>query len=204
MIGLTEFSLRHFKRNFAGTKILNMTSEEFLGHINYGTSSNSILSKLDYERFSKDAPFVRKGEFEFSRLITIPNTFDCLSSNMMITLENAQYLRSDYGTRTPEELPVLSRWFELPPPIKPPIAENITIVLYSKEQLEKESPDIKLDFDWGIVAILAHNGSEPEPIPPITMFRNSLGVEEGGNGVPLNKEKYLESVEFWKKHANIK
>lgn len=200
MIGLTEFSLRHFKRNFAGTKILNVTPEEFLTYLDHLVDGQME----DQSNVINTMAIIRKGEFEFSRLITISNRYNCLSSNMKITLENAQYLRSDYGARTPEELPVLSRWFELPPPIKPPIAENITIVLYSKEQLEKEEPDTKLDFDWGIVAILAHNGLEPEPIPPITMFRNSLGVEEGGNGVPLNREKYLESVEFWKNHANIK
>ena len=51
MIGLTEFSLRHFKRNFAGTKILNMTSEEFLSYINHGTGSNFIL--LQYKKYEE-------------------------------------------------------------------------------------------------------------------------------------------------------
>ena len=38
---------------------------------------------------------------------------------------------------------------------------------------------------------------------PITMLRNTL-VEEGGSGVALDREKYMESVDFWKKHATIK
>lgn len=29
---------------------------------------------------------------------------------------------------------------------------------------------------------------------PITMMRNALGVEEGGSGVKLSRDKYLESV----------
>lgn len=39
---------------------------------------------------------------------------------------------------------------------------------------------------------------------PITMFRNALGKEEGGSGIPLDKKKYLESVEFWTNHAFTK
>lgn len=39
---------------------------------------------------------------------------------------------------------------------------------------------------------------------PITMMRNALGKEEGGSGVPLNRELYLKSVEFWKKYVLVK
>lgn len=39
---------------------------------------------------------------------------------------------------------------------------------------------------------------------PITMLRNALGPQEGGSGVPLDRVKYQESVEFWKNHINIK
>ena len=45
---------------------------------------------------------------------------------------------------------------------------------------------------------------EPAEIPmvPITMLRNALGVEEGGSGVPIDREAYRRSVEFWSRHAN--
>ena len=36
---------------------------------------------------------------------------------------------------------------------------------------------------------------------PITMLRNALGVEEGGSGVPLDREAYLRSVAFWEGNA---
>lgn len=39
---------------------------------------------------------------------------------------------------------------------------------------------------------------------PITLMRNALGKEEGGSGVPLVRETYLESVEYWQKHAIVK
>ena len=37
---------------------------------------------------------------------------------------------------------------------------------------------------------------------PITLMRNALGVEQGGSGVPLEREAYLRSVAFWETHAN--
>ena len=39
---------------------------------------------------------------------------------------------------------------------------------------------------------------------PMTMMRNALGKEEGGSGVPLDKEKYKEAVAYWSVHALIK
>ena len=39
---------------------------------------------------------------------------------------------------------------------------------------------------------------------PETIIRNALGVSEGGSGVPLDKEKYLKSVDFWSKNATVK
>lgn len=202
MIKLTNFALRHFDKNFTGTK-LNISPEEFESYIRNEIHSIQPNKMPD---FKNDQYHIRHGEFSFSRLITIPNIFGCDLSNMEITDDNSKYLVSGYSSRVPEELPVLSRWFELPIEYKSklPKCENITIVLYSRDQLNKENPDSYFEYDWGIVAILSHDGTDPEPIPPITMFRNSLGVKQGGNGVPLNKEKYLLSVDYWNKRANIK
>jgi hypothetical protein len=33
-------------------------------------------------------------------------------------------------------------------------------------------------------------------------MRNALGVAEGGSGVPLDRDAYARSVEFWSRHAN--
>ena len=38
---------------------------------------------------------------------------------------------------------------------------------------------------------------------PITMMRNALGKKEGGSGVKLDHEKYMESVKFWDENASI-
>ncbi len=44
----------------------------------------------------------------------------------------------------------------------------------------------------------------PDPLVPITIMRNALGKEEGGNGEKLDHKVYKESVEFWKKYILVK
>lgn len=41
------------------------------------------------------------------------------------------------------------------------------------------------------------------PMQPITVMRNSLGKDEGGSGVPLDRRTYEESVAYWQDHAAI-
>ncbi|CAM9966573.1 unnamed protein product [Choristocarpus tenellus] len=126
-----------------------------------------------------------------------------------ITLANEHLLRSNYEARTPQELPVLMRWFpkEL---VDTPEAKYLDIILYSREQIRKESEAMdKKDVSgsnspWGIISVKAQDVDTEIPMQPITMMRNALGKEEGGSGVPLDAQKYKESVMFWKDHATIK
>lgn len=41
------------------------------------------------------------------------------------------------------------------------------------------------------------------PMDPITMMRNSLGIDEGGSGIKIDRDKYMESVNYWKDHALV-
>jgi hypothetical protein len=43
----------------------------------------------------------------------------------------------------------------------------------------------------------------PACLQPITMMRNALGREEGGSGVPLDKEAYEKSTAYWEAYAQI-
>jgi len=89
------------------------------------------------------------------------------------------------------------RWFE---DVDVPVAGYLLPILYSRAQLAKEGSPI--EAEWGVVGCLYT--AEPEEIPmvPITMLRNALGVEEGGSGVPLDRDAYRQSVAFWDRHAN--
>ena len=86
--------------------------------------------------------------------------------------------------------------------IDPPVANYLIPILYDREQMAKEGTPI--EADWGIVGCLYTMAPEETPLAPITMMRNALGVEEGGSGVPIDREAYRRSVAFWERHSNWK
>jgi hypothetical protein len=193
-IKITDFAKRHFDSKFGGTKILNVTPEDFEHMIN--TLHTSAHTEHLFER-------VIPGYADFCKLLVVKNFTTAKTGTLPITLENYQYIRTGYSARTESELPIMERWFELPLPA--PEAEYLVIVLYSKEQLEKEATsEYVFDGDWGIVAILGQMSAVEEPMKPITMMRNALGMEEGGSGVPIDRDAYKKSVNFWSKNATVK
>lgn len=194
-IKITDFAKRHFDSKFGGTKILNVTLEDFERMIN--TLHTSAHTEHLFE-------CIIPGYADFCKLLVVKNFTNAKTGTLPITLESYQYLRSGYSSRTESELPIMERWFELPLPA--PKAEYLVVVLYSKEQLDKERKEGEEEFegDWGVVAILAQMSSKEEPMKPITMMRNALGIEEGGSGVPIDRDAYKKSVEFWSKNATVK
>ncbi len=195
MMQVTEFAKRHWKQDFGGTKVTKYSVEEFEEIL------RKITGKPDQEWYNFFIGSIA-GYAPFCKLFIFKNFAEVKTGALPITLENYQYLRSGYHSRTESELPVLSRWFELPLPA--PVANYIVLVCYTQEQLKKENKEEILESEWGIVAILGQMGKEEEPMNPATMIRNALGMSEGGSGVPLDRAKYLESVEFWKNNATVK
>ena len=153
----------------------------------------------DFEhRLNAEAPVaVLPGYAPFCRLHAHRNWTTTRCSVVAVTDDNRHRLRSAYEARTRDELPVLVRWFE---GVEPPVAKYLVPILYSADQLAKEGAPI--DGYWGIVGCLYTMTPEEIPMAPITMMRNALGVEEGGSGVPLDREAYRRSVDFWERHAN--
>ncbi len=180
-IVLTQFArTRLFPRSGRRNAIDGITPEAYEQYLN----AHPPLKVLDGY-----APFCKLHVHENwtqTRCVTVP-----------ITPDNAHLLRSAYEARNDKELPVLVRWFE---GISPPRANYLIVILYSREQLAKEGSPI--DADWGIVGCMATAEPEEIPMAPITMLRNALGVEEGGSGVPLDRDAYRRSVAFWQTHAN--
>ena len=60
------------------------------------------------------------------------------------------------------------------------------------------------DCDWGIVSIIGTLEPSEPPMPPITQLRNALGREEGGSGVPVDRDAYARAVAFWDAHAPVR
>lgn len=202
-IKITNFALRHFDPKAGVTKILDRTPSEFELYLQKEVDA-SLVKIMD-------------GYAPFCKLIVIDNFTNAKVGSLPITVANHQYIRHGYSSRTDKELPVLTRWFELPTQV--PLAEYLVIVVYSRQQLLEEYqmqwsrrdmnndvPEFELseDDEWGVVAILGQSHPGEEPMNPITMMRNALGKEEGGSGTPLDREKYIKSVLFWQNNVNVK
>ena len=179
-IVLTDFALGRLFRERRRNTLQDVTPEAFERHLN----EVPPLQVLDGY-----APFCKlhvHRNWTSTRCLAVP-----------ITAENRHLLRSDYEARTPDELPVLVRWFE---GLEPPVAEYLIVILYDRAQLAKEGTLIAAD--WGVVGCMYASEPVETPMAPITMLRNALGVEEGGSGVPIDREAYRRAVEFWRTHAN--
>ena len=136
-----------------------------------------------------------------------------------ITKDNEQYLRTRYEARNDKELPVLTRYFDRELLLEGkdekdvfPVAKYIDLILYSREQINKENAamDKQKDYGeeeetapWGIVSIKAQDVDHELPMTPITAMRNALGKDQGGSGVELVREEYMKAVDYWKDHANV-
>jgi len=193
------FVSRQFSPGFSGTKVNLEIKEDLLREIN------------DTYQYALSDIFL-DSEWNFCKYLVIENSFDVKCAVREITLDIYPYIRTDYVQRTPDELPVLSRFAQLPPGFKGQKANYIVLVLYSREQLAKEfkpkeeGQEFYFDdnVEWGIVSIMGTLLPYPDPLVPITIMRNALGIEEGGNGEILDKNIYNQSVEFWSKHILVK
>jgi len=180
-IAMTEFARpRLFPREPRPNTIQDITAAEFERHLN----DHPPLKVL--EGYAPFCALHVHQNWTSTRCLTVP-----------VSPANRHLLRSAYEARGSNELPVLVRWFE---GVDPPVAGYLIAILYSRSQLAKEGSPI--EADWGVVGCMYTGEPEEIPMAPVTMMRNALGVEEGGSGVPLDREAYRRSVEYWSAHAN--
>mmetsp|Transcript_24608 Transcript_24608/g.73871 ORF Transcript_24608/g.73871 Transcript_24608/m.73871 type:complete len:215 (+) Transcript_24608:188-832(+) len=188
------FCLRQFDANSGKTPFVATPVAEFEAKVN-----------ALFEAKGGDACLV-DGYAPFCKHVFVENFAGCLGAVAEITPDNEHLLRTAYSARTPKELPVLTRWFPKEA-VPPPPAKMLDLILYSREQIRKENAamgeDSGSDAPWGIVSIKAQDEARELPMQPITVMRNALGADEGGSGVPLDADKYRESVAYWEKHAPI-
>ena len=197
---MDDFAARQFDKVKAGLSFINCGQEEFAKKIQDAYDNDESVQLID-------------GYAPFCKHLFVKNFTDTLPTFIKITPENETFIRSGYEARRENELAVLARWFDinLMPEGSIKKAEYLDIILYSKEQIikENEAPGSQdankdLEYDYGIISIKAQDENRELPMQPITSMRNSLGKEYGGSGVPMDFEKYKESVDFWQKHATIK
>ncbi|MGB1607410.1 MAG: DUF3228 family protein, partial [Promethearchaeia archaeon] len=162
------------------------------------------------ELYWQDPDALKDGYAPFCKHLFVPCFLEgARSEAVAITAANEGALRSEYQARTEQELPVLVRWFPKGS-VEAPLATHLDLILYSREQIIKESEamgreaeEAQDDAPWGLISIKVQLVDFEIPMTPITMLRNALGKEHGGSGVPLDRDKYQQSVDYWSKHAVI-
>jgi hypothetical protein len=208
MSGSKALVIDHFcYRQFAENK---EASEAYGGTV--FSKSMEEFTEIVNQRYSEDA--LREGYAPFCKHLFVVNDFTDAQVNVLpITSENEHLLRSKYEARNEKEVPVLSRSFprelvagEGMPSL--PTAKYLDLILYSRDQINKENASQGSEANpetayWGIVSIKAQDVDSELPMTPITAMRNALGKAEGGSGIPIDRDSYMEAYEYWKDHATV-
>ena len=169
----------------------------------------------DYYFNAKDR--LKDGYAPFCKHLFIENFTSVPASTVKITDENQSSIMynninfsSGYEARTEKELAVLRRFIPISK-INLVKAKYLDIILYSKEQICKESlamnntdPNENIDYEYGIISVKPQNVDYELPMDPITIMRNALGVEFGGSGINIDFGKYCDSVKFWSENVILK
>ena len=199
---LDQFAYGSFDKSRTSNYI-NMDKDEFTRKVNELYKSESMLVE---------------GYAPFCKHLFVDNFVKGLKScHIEINKDTEKLIISKYDSRQKNELPVLIRYIDLNSIDKEKIddAKYLDLILYSKEQIISEMGEMKFeekeinemrnkDFNWGIISIKPLNVNHELPFVPMTIMRNSLGKNEGGSGVPINRKKYMEGVEFWSKNVELK
>ena len=187
-VAMTDFALRNWDPDASGTRIIGLTPQDLVARCN-----------------ASDGPLV-DGYAPFCKHLFLVNDSPTRAGFAPVTNANRASLTSGYRARRTGEMAVLERWFE---GIEAPVARWLDVILYSHAQLVKEAaafPEDQAvpDCDWGIVSIIGTLEPSEPPMPPITQWRNALGRDQGGSGVPIDPAAYARAVAFWDAHAAVR
>eukprot|EP00605_Chrysophyceae_sp_TOSAG23-4_P000928 GSChrysophyteH1.ASY1.ANO1.1028.1 assembled CDS len=191
---MDAFGLRQFNNpDYTGTQI-HYDPATFEAKVNEAFESGRVQLKDGY------APFCKH--------LFVENFANVTCGYVEKTAETIPLIESGYEARKEGELAVLVEFIDRNK-LPPPVATHLDIILYSREQIIEENksmgetpPDTKAP--WGIISVKGQLCDHELPMQPITAMRNALGREEGGSGVPIDRVKYQESVDFWSKNVSIK
>ena len=198
---MDNFALRQFKKDSSGI-FINFDPKEF----------EKIVNDHYVKNLNEGINILKPGYAPFCKHIFIKNFISDLTPSAIEISDNVKHLiKTTYEARTEKELPVLRRYINITD-VKDKLnpAVFLDVILYSKEQITLEDQSMgnedcsNSDYDYGIISIKPQNQDIELPMDPITMMRNALGKEEGGSGVKLDRQKYLESVSYWENNILLK
>jgi hypothetical protein len=179
--------------------------------------SNKISEFEDIVNARFDEHNLKDGYAPFCKHLFVVNDFTDGRVNVLpLSKENEHLVRTEYVARNDKELPVLQRFIPVDlvvggvDDLELPVSKYLDLILYSREQIIKENQSMDKEASvpvsaetapWGIVSIKAQDVDYELPMNPITVMRNSLGKDEGGSGIPIDRDAYMEAVNYWK--ANV-
>ncbi len=206
LVTLDEFCLKQFEKMFKHKiKTNEKFKEDFILNLNIYISNEKNYKSNDM------FGCLQNSDMNFCKYLIIPNDYHIKTNVIPITMDIYPFIRHGYVARNEKELPVLTRWVELPMEFDIPLCQNLICVLYTAEQLLKEhiamggkEEDFDMTYQYRVVSILTSNTDIADPMLPITMMRNWLGEKFGGNGMNIDENKYKKSVEYWSKNIIIK
>lgn len=134
---LDRFALRQF----------DLANKAVQTHIHYQTAEfMKIVTELYQDAIASGKNPLVDGYAPFCKHFFVPNFVNATCSYAKITEENKKWLKSDYIARTEKELPVLCRWFSSEE-VAPPVASHLDLILYSREQINKENEGVLRVYD---------------------------------------------------------
>lgn len=120
----------------------------------------------------------------------------------IVPVTEGSRLRAEFSPRVSGEAPFIQ--VEVTGGQKVP-AKHAEIILYSHETLAKDgdAPPTR-EADYYVVSINAYATEETEPMSPMTMARNFLGLKGGTRPeVPYSAEAFARAILYWSTHARL-
>lgn len=184
-VGINDFVKRQIRSDFAGTKVSLSDLERLRKEAEQGINNG------------KD----KRGYADFVRIITIRDP-KILCPIAEITPENKKFLKTEKTKRREGEEEYEHQYFDAKD-VKGISSHHINLILYTREQLEKEK-EKHTGADYDLISVNAEISEKGAPITPETMRRNIKGPEYGGSGYQHTQKEISQSEKFWNDHALIK
>jgi hypothetical protein len=88
-------------------------------------------------------------------------------------------------------------------PLQKVPAKSAEVIVYSHAVLAKDEANFApAPADYYIVAVKAYTETEPEPMSPVTMARNLLGLPGGTRPEkPYTAEDFANAIIYWSRHV---
>lgn len=120
----------------------------------------------------------------------------------IVPVTESSPLKAEFTARMPGEAPFIQ--VEIAGGQKVP-AQRAEIILYSHETLARDNDaPLTREADYYIISINAYASLAEEPMSPMTMARNFLGLKGGTRPeVPYTAEEFARAIVYWGQHARI-